>query len=96
MYRWDWKNFRPEDLERYTDEKGLHFSLLEKAMHRYAKVLTEMLWKYKNQTNVLEQLLEDTENFMPLLEGIIAERPDNPWMPKERDKLNAFLDGLSK
>jgi len=96
MYRWDWKNFRAEDLARYNDEKGLHFSLFEKAMHHYANVLTEMLWKYKNQATVLDQLLEDAENFMPLLEATIAERPDNPCMPKERDKLNAFLEGLIK
>lgn len=91
MYHWNWQNFRPEDLERYTDEKGLHYSLLEKAMHRYAKVLSKMMWKYKKDAYVFRQLKEDAQRFLPLIEGIIAEHPDNPWMPKELEQLERVM-----
>lgn len=91
MYHWDWQNFRPEDLERYTDEKGLHYSLLEKAMHRYAKVLTKMMWKYKKDAYIFKQLREDAQKFLPLIEGIIEERPDNPYMPKEVEELKRVM-----
>jgi hypothetical protein len=94
MFHWGWENFRPEDLERYTDEKGLHYSLMEKAMHSYAQLLALTLSKYRHRKDSFEQLLADAQKFAPMLDGVIAEFSDNPYLQKERDKLEVFLGGV--
>ena len=94
MFHWGWDNFRPEDLERYTDEKGLHYSLMEKAMHRYAKVLAKVLTKYRRQADTYQQLLVDAKAFLLLLDGVITEFPDNPYLGKERERVLAAVEEL--
>ncbi len=89
MYHWGWQNFRLEDLESEEEEGA---SLLEKAICSYAKVLTKMIWKYKNDSYILEQLEADAQKFLPLIEGVLEEAAaDNPWMSKALGELKRVL-----